>query len=55
MTKRSCFRKHFYEMESICMAEKYVLFHDTRFRVALSAHEFICPYCGIRRKWFLNR
>lgn len=55
MTKKKCFKEHYYKMESICMAECFVLFPDSRFRIALSAHEYICPVCGVRRKWFINR
>ena len=55
MTKRKCKKKHYYEWQSICMAERIVLFHNSRFRIALSGHEYICPYCGCRREWFINR
>ena len=55
MTKRKCKKKHYYEWQSICMAEKIVLFHNTRFRIALSGHDYICPHCGCRTEWFINR
>lgn len=54
MTKWKCLKIHY--PQSICMAEKIVLFHGTRFRIALSGHEYYCEKCNkIRRMWFLNR
>lgn len=40
MRKSKCIKTHY--PESICMAERIVLFHGTKFRVALTAHEFYC-------------
>lgn len=54
MTKWKCYRKHCYDMQSVCMAEKFVLFHNTRFRFGLAYHEYICPHCGVRRYWFIS-
>nr|DAH89942.1 MAG TPA: hypothetical protein [Caudoviricetes sp.] len=52
--KSNCLRTHY--PESICMAEKIVFFHGTRFRIALSVHEFYCHKCNkVRRLWFINR
>lgn len=52
--KSNCLRTHY--PESICMAEKIVFFHGTRFRVALSVHMFYCDKCNkVRRLWFINR
>lgn len=54
MRTRKCMRVH--EPESVCMAERFVLFHNTRFRIALSYHEYWCHKCGRPRKiWFVNR
>lgn len=54
MWKSKCLRTHY--PESLCMAERIVLFHDTRFRIALSVHEYYCEKCKkIRRLWFINR
>lgn len=43
MRKSKCIKTHY--PESICMAERIVLFHGTKFRVALTAHEFYCEKC----------
>lgn len=54
LKKSNCLRTHY--PESICMAEKIVFFHGTRFRIALSVHEFYCHKCNkVRRLWFINR
>lgn len=54
MRKSKCLKMHY--PESICMAERIVLFHGTRFRIALSVHEFYCKKCKkIRNLWFINR
>lgn len=54
MWKSKCLRTHY--PESLSMAERIVLFHDTRFRIALSVHEYYCEKCKkIRRLWFINR
>jgi hypothetical protein len=55
MTKRNCRKKHYCDWESSCIAERFVLFHNTRFRIALSYHEWFCPHCGYRYDWFINR
>ena len=53
MTARRCLREHM--TQGICSAEMIVLFHNTRFRVALSAHEFYCDKCKkIRRIYFIS-
>ena len=53
MKKSNCLRTHY--PESICMAEKVVFFHGTRFRIALSVHEFYCDKCNkVRHLWFIN-
>lgn len=52
MTKRKCLVKH--NPESICMAERFVLFHNTKFRIALGYHEYGCNICKKSRKvWFI--
>lgn len=54
MTKRKCMRNH--PLMSGSLAERFVLFHDTRFRIALACHESWCPVCvKARRKWFICR
>ena len=54
MTKRKCMKKHY--PESICMVEKLVLFHGTRFRISLIVHEYYCEKCNkVRDIWFLGR
>ena len=54
MRKSKCLKTHY--PESICMAERIVLFHGTRFRIALSVHEFYCEKCKkARHLWFINR
>lgn len=54
MTTRKCLKTHY--PQSLCMAERIVLFHDTRFRIALSVHEYYCEKCNkVRSIWFINR
>ena len=54
MLKSECLRTHY--PESLYMAERIVLFHGTRFRIALSVHKFYCEKCKkIRCLWFINR
>ena len=54
MRKNKCLKIHY--PEGICMAERFVLFHGTRFRIALSVHEYYCETCNkVRCVWFLNR
>lgn len=54
MRKGKCLKKHY--PESICMAERFVLFHGTKFRVALCVHEYYCKECNkVRDIWFLGR
>lgn len=54
MKKKKCMKIHY--PDSICMAEKIVLFHNTRFRIALGVHEYYCPICRkVRDFWFFNR
>ena len=45
MRKSKCLKEHNNVLESVCMAERFVLFHGTRFRIGLSAHEYWCPKC----------
>lgn len=53
MTKRMCMRIHY--PESICMVERIVLFHNTRFRIAMSVHEYYCQICRKTRDvWFIS-
>ena len=53
MTTRRCLKTHY--PQSICMAEKAVLFHGTRFRIALAGQEYFCEKCNkIRRTWFIS-
>lgn len=54
MNKKNCFKNHYYDMQSICMVERFVLFHNTKFRIALGCHEFMCPFCGVRHRWFIS-
>lgn len=52
MTKRRCLKIH--HPESVCMAERFVLFHNTRFRIGLAYHEYWCCECSKQRKiWFI--
>lgn len=52
-SKRKCLKTHY--PESICMAERVVLFDNTKFRLAISVHEFYCDKCHkVRDVWFLN-
>ena len=54
MRAKKCLRLHL--TQGICTAERVVLFHGTRFRIALSAHDFYCPVCDkVRSIWFINR
>jgi len=53
MTAKKCFKNH--QTKGICSTEIFVLFHGTKYRVALSAHEFICDKCNkIRRIYFIS-
>lgn len=52
MTKRKCLKIH--HPESVCMAERFVLFNNTRFRIGLAYHEYWCCECRKQRKiWFI--
>lgn len=52
MTKRRCLKIH--HPESVCMAERFVLFNNTRFRIGLAYHEYWCFECRKQRKiWFI--
>jgi len=54
MFTAKCMKVHY--PHPICMAERFVAFHSTRFRIALSIHEFYCDECKkVRRVWFINR
>jgi len=54
MLKGRCLKHHY--PESICMADRLVLFHNTRFRIALAYHEYYCEKCKKQRmKWFIYR
>jgi len=56
MTGRKCFEKHFSSIHGICAAERFVLFHDTRFRIAVVVYEFSCDKCNkSRRIYFISR
>lgn len=53
MRKKKCMKEHY--PESICMVERMVLFHGTRFRVGLAVHEYYCPVCKkTRNYWFIS-
>lgn len=53
-SKKNCMKYH--KLKPICTAERFVLFHNTRFRIALSYHEDWCDECQKSRKiWFMNR
>lgn len=54
MRKRKCMKMHY--PESICMAEKLVLFQGTRFQVSLIVHEYYCPICKTARDiYFISK
>lgn len=54
MRKGKCMKMHC--PESICMAERFVLFHGTKFRIALGVHVYYCEKCNkVRQFWFFNR
>lgn len=51
---KKCLKEHY--PQSICMAERIVIFHNTKFRMALSVHEFYCVKCKkVRKIWFVNK
>ena len=50
MTKNKCFQTHKYELKPAGMSEKLSLF-----QVSLFCQEYICPICGIRKKWMLRK
>ena len=53
MRKKKCMREHY--PESICMVEKIVFFHKTKFRISLCVHEYYCPVCKKARDfWFIG-
>lgn len=53
MRKKKCMKIH--EPKSVCMAERIVLFHNTRFRIGLAYHEYWCYECCRPRKvWFIS-
>lgn len=53
MRKGKCLRTHY--PESICMTERFVLFDNTRFRIALSVHEYYCEKCNkVRDVYFFT-
>lgn len=55
MRKRKCLKEHNSVLESVCMVERLVLFHGTRFRIGLAVHEFWCPKCKRTRDiWFIS-
>jgi hypothetical protein len=53
MRKSKCLRLHY--PQHICMAERFVLFRNTRFRIGLAYHEYYCTECKKQRmKWFIS-
>ena len=43
MTKGRCLKIHY--PQSLSMAERFVLLHGTKLRIALSVHEYYCDKC----------